>query len=102
MPALIDWALVRAVWSPHKRASVSRVPPASGACWAFVADKYRFILFGTFPHDQQWRPALVIAILLATLRRERIGKHCARSRLLSLARRHERRSAYLCGAAFSA
>jgi len=61
---LINWALVNAVWSPSN-ASLCRDTARPGACWAFVADKYRFILFGTFPADQQWRPAIVIVSLLA-------------------------------------
>ena len=61
LPPLLNWALVRAVWSPD-RAPACR--DSQGACWAFVADKYRFILFGTFPAEEQWRPAVVIAILV--------------------------------------
>ena len=64
VPALLEWALVRAIWSPHD-AALCRAAAGQGACWAFIADKYRFILFGTFPADQQWRPAMAIAILLA-------------------------------------
>ena len=63
VPPLIEWAFIRAVWSPAN-ASLCRSAIGHGACWAFIADKYRFILFGTFPFDQQWRPALVIAILI--------------------------------------
>lgn len=63
IPPLIDWAFVRAVWSPAN-ATLCRDAIGRSACWAFVADKYRFILFGTFPFDQQWRPALTIAILI--------------------------------------
>ena len=62
LPPLLDWALVRAVWSPDRAAACR---DGQGACWAFVTEKYRFILFGTFPAREQWRPALVIAILLA-------------------------------------
>lgn len=64
LPPLFDWALVHAVWSPD-RAAACRAADSTGACWAFVADKYHFILFGTFPASEQWRPALVLAILLA-------------------------------------
>ena len=64
LPPLIDWALIRALWSPHN-AAACRDAATGGACWAFVAEKHRFILFGTFPADEHWRPALVIAILLA-------------------------------------
>lgn len=63
VPPFIDWAIMQAVWSPenpsHCRAAIGQ-----GACWAFIADRYRFILFGTFPAEQHWRPALVIVILL--------------------------------------
>jgi len=62
LPPLIEWAFVYAVWSPS-RAPLCRT--GAGACWAFVADKYRFILFGGFPADQYWRPALVLALLIA-------------------------------------
>ena len=64
LPGLIDWALVRAVWSPHN-AAACRGAATGGACWAFVAEKHRFFLFGTYPADEHWRPALVIASLLA-------------------------------------
>ena len=48
VPALIEWAFIRAVWSP-KIQELCRDAIGHGACWGFVADKYRFILFGTFP-----------------------------------------------------
>lgn len=64
IPPLFDWALVRAVWSPVNP-GLCREAAGQGACWAFIADRYRFILFGTYPADQHWRPALTIGILLA-------------------------------------
>jgi general L-amino acid transport system permease protein len=30
-----------------------------------IADKYRLILFGRYPYDEQWRPALVVLIFIA-------------------------------------
>ncbi|HXV47349.1 MAG TPA: amino acid ABC transporter permease [Candidatus Binatia bacterium] len=63
---LIDWAFIGAVWSPA-HANLCRENIGQGACWAFVADKYRFILFGTYPVDEQWRPAVVIVLLLALI-----------------------------------
>jgi len=63
VPALIRWALIDAVWLPQN-AALCRAP-GHGACWAFVAEKYRFILFGTFPADEQWRPALATGLLIA-------------------------------------
>ena len=28
-----------------------------GACWGVVTEKYRIIIFGRYPYDEQWRPA---------------------------------------------
>jgi general L-amino acid transport system permease protein len=82
IPPLIDWALVRAIWSPEN-ANLCRGAIGHGACWAFVADKYRFILFGTFPFDQHWRPALTIAILIGLYALSALGA-LRRARLVFL------------------
>jgi general L-amino acid transport system permease protein len=60
---LIDWAFLHAVWSADDPGQC-RAAAGQGACWAFISDKYRFILFGTFPAAEQWRPLLVIVILI--------------------------------------
>lgn len=62
LPPFLDWALLHAVWAPDRAADCR---DGQGACWAFIAEKYHFIIFGTYPAGEQWRPALVIAILLA-------------------------------------
>lgn len=59
----VRWALIDAVWSGDARACAA----AHGACWAFVAEKLRFILFGFFPFDEHWRAAAALALLLALL-----------------------------------
>ncbi|HSH07791.1 MAG TPA: amino acid ABC transporter permease [Burkholderiales bacterium] len=63
MLPFLDWAIVKAVWwSPDAKACRRE---ASGACWALIADKHRFMLFGTYPFDAQWRPALASLIFVA-------------------------------------
>jgi len=67
---LFDWGVLNAVWTVPDGASgpdtsACRAAIGSGACWALVPEKYRFILFGFYPFDQQWRPALVIVLFLA-------------------------------------
>jgi len=57
----IDWALLHAVWQPDAKACRA----AQGACWGFIAEKHRFILFGTYPYEQHWRPALACVILIS-------------------------------------
>ena len=57
--SFVDWAFVDAVWRPDARACQD----ARGACWGFIAEKHRFILFGTYPFEQHWRPAASIVLL---------------------------------------
>ena len=35
-----------------------------GACWPFITGKLRFILFGFYPFEEQWRPMAATLILL--------------------------------------
>ena len=63
LPQVFSWAVLRAVWSPDYNAC--RVDGA-GACWGVVAEKYRFILFGRYPYEEQWRP-LIATILMVCL-----------------------------------
>ena len=60
VPAFIDWAFVDAVW----RADPKACRATEGACWGFVAEKHRFILFGTYPYDEHWRPGVASALLI--------------------------------------
>ena len=61
---VFDWAVVRAVAQPDYAACKL---PDRGACWGFVAEKWRLIVFGRYPYDEQWRPALATAAVLAML-----------------------------------
>jgi general L-amino acid transport system permease protein len=60
VPPIIDWAFLDAVWRPDAKACRA----AEGACWGFIAEKHRFILFGTYPYEQHWRPGLASVILI--------------------------------------
>jgi general L-amino acid transport system permease protein len=63
-----DWAVLRAVWtlpgSSIADTQLCRVETA-GACWALIQEKYRFILFGLYPYDAQWRPTICIVAFIA-------------------------------------
>jgi general L-amino acid transport system permease protein len=64
LPPLAEWLFIKAHWATTP--AVCRAEPA-GACWSFIADKHRFILFGTYPYEQQWRPMLATAVMIATV-----------------------------------
>ena len=72
VPPIVDWLLFSAVFgaveSEHCRGE------GVGACYAFLHEKHRLILFGLYPYDQQWRPLiatlLAIALLAASCNRD--------------------------------
>lgn len=63
----LDWAVLRAIWTlPGSSIADTQLCRAetAGACWALIHEKYRFILFGLYPYDQQWRPTICIAAFI--------------------------------------
>jgi general L-amino acid transport system permease protein len=65
IPPIIHWAFVDAVW--HADSGRACRVDGAGACWAFIGEKLRFILFGRFPYEEQWRPLFVVLIFVALI-----------------------------------
>ena len=65
LPGLIDWLLLQAVFRPD--AAACAAVSHAGACWGVVAEKYRVILFGRYPYEEQWRPLLATVLLLSVI-----------------------------------
>jgi general L-amino acid transport system permease protein len=64
--SLGQWGVWDAVWSvPGNDTSACRAVRGLGACWAVIPEKLRFILFGTYTYEQQWRPAAATLIFIA-------------------------------------
>ncbi|MGL4638074.1 MAG: amino acid ABC transporter permease [Beijerinckiaceae bacterium] len=59
VPRMIEWAILSGVWSGDGEAC-----RAGGACWAFLREKFRQILFGIYPPGEHWRPALVVIVIV--------------------------------------
>ncbi|MBO9695954.1 MAG: ABC transporter permease subunit [Sphingopyxis sp.] len=59
----ISWLLLDATFAGG--AAACRLN--GGACWPFLRDNARLILFGTYPETEQWRAALAVSVLLACL-----------------------------------
>lgn len=66
VPPVVDWLFLKAVWGDQPVAACNAVR-GEGACWAVVWAKFRFMMFGTYPFEEQWRPAIVIFILVGLL-----------------------------------
>ena len=64
IPTLLDWGLIRAVWEPRFEACRA---DGAGACWGVITEKYRFIIFGRYPFEEQWRPLVATSLLIGLL-----------------------------------
>ena len=56
-----DWAVLRAMWN----GDAETCRQGDGACWAYVREKARYVLFGHYPYEEQWRPQLFVGIFFA-------------------------------------
>lgn len=63
---LLDWAIIRAVWSAENVEQCGKEKGA-GACWAVIDARHRLILFGLYPFDQHWRSTLAAVAIVATV-----------------------------------
>jgi len=75
VPPFVNWAFINSNWfSTSEQCSAG-----TGACWSVVTANIRFILFGFYPHDLQWRPLLAVVILVALLVYSQNRKHWKKS-----------------------
>ncbi len=58
--ALVDWAVLSAVFQPNLQACQQAA--GKGACWGVIAEKWRVILFGRYPLEEQWRAGTVLVL----------------------------------------
>jgi general L-amino acid transport system permease protein len=65
LPGFVEWVLTKAVFSPN--ADACQAARGEGACWGVIAEKWRFIVFGRYPFEQQWRPEVAMILLLGLL-----------------------------------
>ncbi len=63
--AFLNWGVFNAVFSPDEAAC--QLARSTGACWGVIAEKYRLILWGRFPFEEQWRPLTSVVLILLTL-----------------------------------
>jgi general L-amino acid transport system permease protein len=65
LPPIANWTVLRAVFEPNL--NECQAARGTGACWGAVVEKFRLIIMGRYPFNEQWRPELATAILLALL-----------------------------------
>lgn len=63
VPPIVKWMFIDSIWFGPGQGCRD----ATGACWAIIAKNFRFIIFGFYPYDLQWRPFIAMLILFALL-----------------------------------
>ena len=75
VPPLLEWAFFNSAW--HTSGKECR--DTGGACWSIIYTNFRFIIFGFFPYEQQWRPLLAMLLLFGLLFYSRDRNHWKKS-----------------------
>ena len=63
IPPIIRWVFLDSQWFTTGAACRD----SAGACWSIISQNRRFILFGFYPYESQWRPLLAMIILFVLL-----------------------------------
>ena len=71
VPPSIKWAFIDCLWS----SSGQQCKAVEGACWSVVTKNLRFMLFGFYPWEEQWRPVISIGILVGLFYYSRNRRH---------------------------
>jgi len=74
VPPLADWLFLHAQWTGTDRTFCATKAQGgihpdgwSGACWAFVGQKFQQFLYGRYPVGERWRVDLVGALFIVLL-----------------------------------
>jgi len=64
VPPVIKWALIDSLWTSTNDQCREA---ANGACWSIIYHNLRFITFGFYPYEQQWRPLASMLLFVGLL-----------------------------------
>lgn len=56
----VDWLLIDAVFT----GTPADCKAGAGACWPFLGAKLRYMIFGFYPYEEQWRPFAALLLFL--------------------------------------
>ncbi|PTM42863.1 amino acid ABC transporter permease [Bosea sp. 124] len=64
VPDLVRFYFIDAVWSGANRDAclAEKAGRPVGACWAYVADRLQYFIYGSYPVQQRWRVNIVFAM----------------------------------------
>jgi general L-amino acid transport system permease protein len=64
LPQFLNWVVFSATTTSNPDACRA---PGLGACWGVVKEKYRLIIFGRYPFEEQWRPLIATLLMVSLL-----------------------------------
>jgi general L-amino acid transport system permease protein len=74
VPPMVDWLFLSAQWTGTDRSFCATTVQGgiqpdgwSGACWAFVGDKFQQFIYGRYPVAERWRVNLVAIMFILLL-----------------------------------
>lgn len=62
--SILEWAVLHAYFDPANRDACVQ---SKGACWAVVSARWRIVLFGLYPFEEQWRSGLACLAIILTV-----------------------------------
>jgi general L-amino acid transport system permease protein len=64
VPEMIRFYFIDAVWSGTNRDAclADKIGRPVGACWAYIADRFQYFIYGSYPVPQRWRVNIVFAM----------------------------------------
>ncbi len=66
IPGLIQWGIIDATIDAKSRQECA-ANNAHGACWAVVANRFDFFIYGFYPSELRWRPNLAFGLMIVAL-----------------------------------
>jgi general L-amino acid transport system permease protein len=60
--SIADWGLFHAVWRAEDRDLCGH--GTGGACWGVIDARWRLIMFGLYPFEEQWRSAIACIVMV--------------------------------------
>lgn len=62
---VLDWGIIHASFDAS--GTQETCAAKGGACWSIIANRWRVILFGIYPFEEQWRAALACGVVVVVI-----------------------------------
>lgn len=75
----LDWLLIDAVFT----GTPADCKANGGACWPFLGAKLRYMIFGFYPYEEQWRPLAALLLFMGSALVSMMPRYWSRGLLLA-------------------